>query len=350
MKQNDYGKEAFNLRLTICRMVIKLPLLAGLILLGTLLVGGGYYLKNVVLRENPGYIAQSVYHVEYAVESEAEIGAVYINQTSWNTYVHSDAFLGAVQALLDGKEIDRDVLSGMLEAYLASDLRVPSIEVRALDKDLCTEVHQAVDEVMVTAVPKQLREIEAITIMDSEKEAYAYLPDVRVGRAFALGAVLSCFFVIVVFLIKETWVDALWLPVSLWKRYSLPAVGTLASRELVQNMQFHFDGKEKVAVCPVSSETDPVLFLQTLKEVCGEERLGTWYPVPAPVLSPEVCKKLREADGILLVVEQGIRGNAKLEPVLEYLQQQECAVTAAIMANADERLLRLYYCLGKDEV
>ena len=32
MKQNDYGKEAFNLRLTICRMVIKLPLLAGLIL------------------------------------------------------------------------------------------------------------------------------------------------------------------------------------------------------------------------------------------------------------------------------------------------------------------------------
>ena len=144
--------------------------------------------------------------------------------------------------------------------------------------------------------------------------------------------------------------DALWLPVAMWKRYGLPAIGTLESKALAENIKYLFADKKRVAVCPVTKDTDPAQVLQALQEVCGTENLQDWYPVPAPALSPEVCEELREADGILLVVESGIRGNVSLEPVLEYLQQQDCKVTAAIMANADERLLKAYYCLGKEEV
>ncbi len=348
MKQNTYGKEAFNLRLTVLRMVTKWPLLLGLILLGTLLWSQAYYVKTVVLYDDDQYITTASFHVEYAVDSESQIGMVYINEASWNTFVQTDVFQEALK-----QELPADMPSGYdashIKVYVASDLRVPSVEIITDQPKASEYLLQAFETVMMQKVPGILREVESVALLDDMKYASSLYPVVQMGKAYALGAVLSGFFVIVVFLLRETWMDALWLPSSLWKRYGIPAVGTLQSKALAENIRHLFADKKKVAVCPVTKETDPAQMLQSLKDNCGDEQLQDWYPVPAPALSPEVCKELREAEGILLVIESGIRGNAVLEPVLEYLQQQECNVTAAIMADADERLLRAYYCLGKDE-
>ena len=50
MWKGHYGREPFDLRLTMLRMLYKLPLILGLTLLGSLVLGGGYYAKNVLLR------------------------------------------------------------------------------------------------------------------------------------------------------------------------------------------------------------------------------------------------------------------------------------------------------------
>ncbi len=349
MVQNSYGKESFNLRLTILRMFRKAPALVAWVLLGTLLLGGGYYVKNVLLRGDTTYETTSVFHVEYAVESEAEIGAVYINETSWNTYVHSDVFLDAVADKVPGSE--KMVLSTMLRAYLASDLRVPSVKVTGTDPAYCVQVAQAVEETMVEDVPEDLREIEAISVADTAEEASVVVPDVRVGRAFVLGAVLSAFFVVALFLLKETWQNAIWLPASIQNRYGIKCVGTLESKELNENIEYFFKEKKKVAVCPFSDAIDPTKVLEALKDKCtqhgNQEMCADWYPVPAPIICPEVCKELRGAEGVLLVMEAGSYAGAKLEPVLAFLAQQDCAVTAVLLVNADEALIRAYYMLGK---
>ncbi len=349
MMQNSYGKEPFNLRLTVLRMFRKTPVLIAWVLLGVLLFGGGYYVKNVLLQGETTYETNSVFHVEYAVDSEAEIGAVYINETSWNTYVHSDVFLDAVAAKVPGGE--KEALGNMLRAYLASDLRVPSVKVTGTDPAYCVQVAGAVEETMVKDVPADLREIQAITVADTAEEANVVVPDVRVGRAFVLGAVLSVFFVVVIFLLKETWQNAIWLPASLQKRYGLKCVGTLESKELCENINYFFREKKKVAVCPFSERIDPAGVLEELKEKCTQngcqDVCADWYPVPAPIICPEVCRELRGAEGILLVMEAGSYAGAKLEPVLEFLAQQDCAVTAVLLANADEALLRAYYMLDK---
>lgn len=367
MWEGSYGKEPFDLRLTVLCMVRQWPVIIGCTLAGTILFGGGYYLKNVLQAEKL-YCAESTYHVEYDVEEEKDVGTVYINAVTWNTYLDSGFFLDAVQertqtGLTDGE------LAETLSAVLASDLRVPSTKVTTDNPELCVRIAQAVEQVMTEVFPENIQEINAISVVDSAVDAPLVEADVRPGRAFALSAVLSCFFTIVILLLKELGDDSIRLPASLWKRYGLKVVGTPEGPALKENLQYLFQGKKRVAVCTVQRDLNPVQILEELRKRCSEEELGQcseeaagqrgeaalekcpedaekmsgWFTVPSPVLCPESCRVLREADGILLAVKAGEHAGKQLEYTKEYLEQQDCKITAAILCDADELLIRCYY-------
>lgn len=364
MLQGSYGKEPFDLRLTVLRLMMQIHIILGVTLLGMLLFGGGYYVKNVLLRTEQLYEVTSVYHVEYAVESEVQIGTVYINQTSWNTYMQSEDFLNAVQAHLkqDGAsagtlQMDNEALGACIEAHLASDLRMPSTTVTTENAADALVLARAVEATMEQEMPVLLREINAIHTVDSPVTASEVVPDVRVGRALVLSGVLSLFFAVIALLLKETWADAIWLPATIYKRYDIKAVGTVESRELVENLKYFFVGMERVVLCPVEEAVNPAEVLETLKETVSERAVGgasiapkmigeSWFAVPSPLLCPEVCESMRQADGVLLAVSAGSHVGRRLEKTLEFLAQQDCKVTAAVLVGADERLLGLYY-LGK---
>ena len=80
----SYGKEPFDLRLMCLRLCRNLWKILAVTVVGTLLFGGGYYVKNVVLQPDPGYAASSTYKVEYK-ENPNAAGAYYINEATWNT-------------------------------------------------------------------------------------------------------------------------------------------------------------------------------------------------------------------------------------------------------------------------
>lgn len=362
MLQGSYGKEPFDLRLTVLRLLGKLHIIIGVTALGVLLFAGGYYVKNVVLREETLYETTSVYYVEYNVEKEPEVSTVHVNQTSWNTYVQTELFLNAVQAYLnenntlsDGSriELSNAELGATIQAYLASDLRVPSTKVTTDHPEKSVLIAQAVEKAMVGEMAESLREIIEMRVIDSAVAAEEVIPDVRVGRAVILSAVLSCFFVVLFLLLKETWEDNIYLPASIRKRYGLKCVGGLnemgtanqiyATAELPQNMKYLFEGKRNVAVCPVSADMNPDSILEALKSLCPDEVSENWFVTPAPLLCPETCEELRKAEGILLAVNSGAREGKNFERVLEFLEQQDCKITAVVLTDVDVKLLKWYY-------
>lgn len=432
-----YGKEPFDLRLTVLCMCRRIPFILAGTVLGTLIFGGGYYVKNVLLREAPLYAAESTYRVKYAVEEEKDVGVVYINQMSWNTYLQSQFFLDAVWGHLEESErteagadgvdmekgagadgtgmetgpgedgtgmndaagadstgmenaagaenagmgnaagaadIGREALGGMLEAVLASDLRVPSTIVTSDSPEKSVRIAKAVEAAMTQEFAEEIREIISIEVIDSGSTAVEVIPDVRVGRAIALSAVLSGFFMTVITLLQITGEDGVRLPDSIGKRYGVKTVGTLYSRELEENIRYFFresislaagtvpEGKNcvpgRIVVCPVQEQVDGALVLEKLKERCpklvrtqeeknkGEACCAVWSAADSPSAHPEVCRELREACGILLALKSGNHGGRQLEHVLEYLRQQDCKVTAVILWEADERLIKRYYAFG----
>ena len=87
----SYGKEPFDLRLEVLYLCRNLWKILAVTVLGTVLFGGGYYVKNVLLQPDPGYAASSTYKVEY-FENPNAAGAYYINEATWNSLIHTGEF------------------------------------------------------------------------------------------------------------------------------------------------------------------------------------------------------------------------------------------------------------------
>ena len=353
MWEASYGKEPFDLRLTALRMFRNLHKIIGVTLIGTLLFGGGYYVKNVMLRGGNSYEAASVYKVDF-VDEPSKSGDYYINEMTWNTYVQADEFLTAVRAhlekddALDSFSTDSlENLGAQLAAKLDSDVHVPSTIVTTDSPEKSLLLAKAVEQAMTEEFVQNNEQIKDIKVIDAAQTATEVVPDVRPMRAFVLSAILSCFFAVVVFLLTEIGSDDIWLPATLRRRYGLAAPGTVNSRDFSANMEYLFRGKENIAVCTVSDDCNPIQVAEALQESCtkGANMEKNWIPVPAPFLCPEAAKQMREADGVLLVVNAGRHSGRKLECVLEFFATQEIPVTAALLWEADELLIRAYYSL-----
>lgn len=352
MWECKYAKEPFDLRLTVLRLLKRTPVIILITCLGTLIFGGGYYLKKVLLRPAPLYQAISTYYVNYGWDLEYDKDYAYINEASWNDWMHKKAFLNLVSANLQ-KEIPQEELSGYLSAILASNLRMPNSVVSTPDPELTLMIAEAVERSFVE-FPSIALEIESIRVVDPAVDTTPVYEDARPVRALALSGVVSIFFALVCCLLWEIGSDAIWLPATLRRRYGLKTLGTVESPEFIQNLNYFFSGKNNIGICPASVELEPGAVARVLKDAepgeatRGNKELRVWVPVPAPLLEPQAAERLRELDGILLVVRAGEHGR-RLECILDFLDQQDCPVTAALLWEADERLIRQYYFLNRQE-
>lgn len=348
-----YGKEPFDLRLTVLRMIRQWKKLLLITLAGSLIFGGIYYLGNTLLRGRREYAAGSVYRVDYGVD-DVDANTVMINSYTWNTYMHTEEFLDMVRSRLAGsgmEEISDQELGGYIQGEIESDWRVPSTGVITEDRNKSTVIARAVEEAVIQDFVLGISEIKAIRVLDHAGEAQEILPELRIGRAFALGAVLAAFFGLVILLLKELGEDNIWLPAVIRRRYGVKVAGTLNSRELKENICYLFAGADHPVVCSVQENCDPAETAEAIRRLCEGTAAGEadWQSLPSPLACPETAEKLRAADGILLAVRAGAHGGKQLEYTLDFLAQQDCKVTAAILLDADEVLLRLYYGFQKTD-
>ncbi len=334
-----YGTEPFDLRLTVLRLVRNLPAAAVLTILSILLFGGGYYVKNVLLGGARMYAATSFFRVEYAVDNVEDMMTVYINEMSWNTYLQSDLFLDMAGRYL-GEGTDSRELADSLEAFVLSDLRVPSVRVTTDSAERTEAVIRAVEEAMTRDFPGEIEEIASVRVIDSG-QAQEVIPDVRPERAFLLSGVLGCFFAVTVLLLKETGDDSIWLPASVWKRYGIRCLGTMKSPGLEKELKEVFP--EGGALCTVQAGQDPEAVLESLRRACPKAAGEGWYGVASPLEDEEAGRKLQGAAGVLLAVKAGAHAGKQLEYAAEYLEQRGCAPAAVVLWDADERLIRQYY-------
>lgn len=360
MWEGSYGREPFDLKLTLLRFLENLNKILFVTLLGTFLFGGGYYVKNVLLQSQTEHSATSTYKVNYTVPP-VNSNDYYINETTWNTLVQSEEFLKAVQRHLTigvqetgsaPVEMTTEELGAAISAKLPSDWNIPTVSVTTTDARKSLQIAGAVEKTMEEELVAMLKEVESVQIISPASHTVEVSRDVRPGRAFLLSAILSFFFATVLFLLKELGDDSIYLPSTLRRRYGIATIGTINSTELPENIRFLYRDRERIGVIPVDSSVDVSEVINALQEKeksaeCGEI-LRQWMPLPTPLLCPEVCETLRALDGILLVVQAGSQVGKPLEYVYELLSQQECKITAAILWNADEKLINAYY-FGRHE-
>ena len=321
----SYAKEPFDLRLLLLRLGRNLWKILALTILGTVLFGGGYYVKNVLLQPDPGYAASSTYKVEY-VENPNAAGAYYINEATWNSLLHTGEFLDGVETHLQEAaergetgaaavlEQGRDRWIEALSAALPSDFSIPVTKATTQDPGESIALAHAAEETMCGEFAESMPEITRIKVLDHGDLAEAVVPDVRPVRAVILAAVLSLFFVVVIFLLWELSRDSIWLPATLRRRYGLHSLGTVESTGFAENVKYLLEKADahKIAVCGALPEADPQEAVDRLRKLqtAGREQTSgrvqpidrEWIAVPSPLLCPESAETLRAADVVLSLI------------------------------------------------
>ncbi len=362
MLECQYPAEPVDFRLLLLRLWkqgYKIVLAA---LLGTVLFGGGYYLKEVVLPP-PEYVATSLYQVEYVLDPVSESEYTFINGDTWNQWMDTKEFLDLLYKNLEGTseaEIDRDTMKEYVSASLQMDLRMPDTSVTTGDPQLSLRIAGAVERSMVDFAAGQ-KGIDNIRVVDPASEA----PRSSVARplnACILAAAVSFFLSVIAAALKELGEDSIWLPAVLGRRYGLKVLGTGESGWFEENVSWLLKGCRKVGVLPVGLESVPKEAMEALGKAAGSSvELEQLQLFGKKDINQEIDKetgketvgafrveiglgsRIRKLDGLVLAVKAGPHTGKKLEEVLDNLKVQDCTVTAAMLVQADEQLIRRYY-------
>lgn len=351
-----YGKEPLDGKLLVLRLLKKIWIFFAAALLGALLCGGIYFLQKIVFGEGMTYEAVSTYYVDYGTDPLTENSFTYINGATWNdVWIKSDAFVADIlektkedAAVLLGEPLTADMVKGYLSADLPSDLRMPTTTVKTPNGELTMLIKTALEEEMVEfGTAGEQKEINGIRVVISPTKAEKTVIDNRTVRACILGAILAVFFTFVVMVLLFVADDSIHVPTTFEYRYGIPMLGTLHSPELLENFKMLCGGKGKLSVVCVDEEVAVTDVTEILKEKLGNAKGDVQLVnMPGILTCLEALDKIKETDGLLLLVCAGARDGKRIEYMLNLLKKHEIAVTAALLIREDEGLQKAYYLPG----
>ena len=338
---DSYGREPMDLKLMALQLGRKLWILLVSSLVGVLLIGGPYFLRHVVFAPARQYQAVMDFYVDYAKQADGT-EYTYFNQTTWTQLMQDDVFTDKIlTALSEDKNSktmpDKDTLKRYLNATMLSDTRIVTTTVTTPDPQLTMEINAALIKAFDEFAQEQ-KEIADFRILQQPDKATLVVADVRTFRACMLGLVLADFLTICYLLLYATLDDSIYLPVTFEKRYGIPMVGTVHSEELRLMMKQFFTKPPILVTADESVDADQV------KMSLKEHAIDTDVSIDLSGSFVETVREQLIASGnLLLVVEAGAHNGKKIEKTLEICAKCGSPINAALLWDADEKLIRAYY-------
>lgn len=343
MWEGNFAKEPMDMRLLVLRFLKKIWIVLAVTVLGTLLAMGCYIFTKVTgpLRE---YQAQSMYFIEFATDPRLDDTYSYYNDYTWNVWIQSDEFVSRIQSKLETAMSDEE-LRTCLFADLPADLRMPVSIITTKDEKLTMEIVKAAEETFLE-MPQFQKEVEKVRVVDSPDKAVLVTGGKEIFRIFLLSSIGVFLFSSCMLLWYLIWEPSVFLPATFTKRYGIQMLGTVHSADLKVNFDYLLKDAKSIALTSVLMETDLVAVKELLLagmeiQECQSPKVITC--VPAVLQCPEAAEELRKADGVILAVEAGRKNAKQIEYTLEFFAKQDIRVSAALLWEADETLIKQYY-------
>ncbi len=316
MWQCAYAKEPFDLRLFVLRSIRNWKWILLGILAGVILIGGGYYLKNITLGGKIPYEVTNKFYIEYAVDPSSGNRYSYFEGYTWDDWMKSDMVVPGMLAKLSVDMAAEEFVT-YYEASLPADLRIPYLVVTHPDEAIAAEISELLANAMISFGEEQLQ-IESVEWMDMVGPRLQFR-DIRVARAMILGAVVG--FAVSLFAIAFLGIvdEKIYVPETFVYRYDIPMLGYVDS-----------EGE-------VSPEVEA-----NLARLFGDmHEIGEINAADAEALA-ESYETLSAMDGNLLLVPAGEVTGKNIEYLLNQCKMQNVTITAALLVDADSRLINEY--------
>ena len=350
----SFAEEPVDLKLLCLRMMKKTGIILTAMIVGALVLGGIFYLKETVFSPDESYQVVGETYIDYIPEEAYGISRVYITDEVWKSLVKSDDFVESIENELSGQgyDLSRERIISSIQAAVISDSRIVTTTVKTNDPQLAVAISEALQNAILDFC-KDRQEIAESFVMTAPEAAQRKVWAEGTATAILMGAVLGLVLSVVIFLFSYVMDDSVYLPSTFEKRYGLPMFGTLKSQELSANIGQFCKGCGKVVVAGVAAGSAVEDVAKALGEKIAQpatERKavqqiqfvsGGIVELNAPWIS-----QVKEADGVVLAIASGRRDGRQIERIIDFLQKQEVDIKGAVLCDADQKLLARYYRPG----
>ena len=338
----SFAEEPVDLKLLCLRMMRKAGIILAATVVGALVLGGIFYLKETVFSPDEAYQVVGETYIDYIPEEAYGISRVYITDEVWKSLVKSDDFIESIEneLSLQGYAVSREKIVSSIQAGVISDSRIVTTTVKAGDPQLAVAMSEALQNAILDFC-RDRQEIAESFVMTAPEEAQRKVWAEGTATAVMIGAILGLLISVVAFLFSYVMDDSVYLPVTFEKRYGLPMFGTLQSEELAVNAKQFCKGCGKLAVAGVAADFAVEEVVKVLKSAETQ-----FVAVGGVELNAAWTAQLKEADGVVLAIASGRRDGRQIERIIDFLRKQEIVMKGAVLCDADEKLIARYYKPG----
>lgn len=333
MYECDYSREPVNFRLLGLRLLKKIWLLPLGMLIGAVLIGGFYYFSRMVLGGGRTYQAETIYYLDFAEDSS---GAEYdwVNRYTWSELIHSDFILDHIYEKMQ-TEMTKDEIVASTTATLESDVRYLYTRCTTHNPEQSIRLARAMESAIVAFGEhhKEFNNVEISRYPEFAKDN----SNIRTVNAIILGALIGFFAVLIYWLVKATVDTSIYIPSTLENRFHIPALGAFAMEEFFVNKDLMLVNKNRLAF--VSVDEDEGILNEAVTAFDKTENV-----IVTNVLSnQDSINKIKECDGLVVVVKAASHNGKKVERIVEQLARLNINIDGFLLVNEDPSLIKKYY-------
>lgn len=339
---NDFLNETFDYKRFVLLNMKKCYLLILGAILGALVFGGSYYLKNVIFAGSPLMRAEALYYISFNSD-EVEAVHDYYNDYTWRMILDSDVIAGRVSELT---AIDKEVIANSSWTATMSDIRMLTLYIDDYNQDTALLIQEAYGQALMEFAEKT-EGFNSIEIWDGPK-VYEAKPELFTLRVSVAGGIIGLIVAGLYVLYMNAMDDSIYTLSDVKKRYGIAPAGMILKNDseycnasLKKNLLNELDGKKKV--CIVSAYTiagiaDKEFDLEAFSNKVDIKDIEFSY-----IDKYENYDELKKYDGLVLLLKYGNRDCSVNDLAFNNLEVAGIKPDAVVITEYDKWMLKNYY-------
>lgn len=374
--KTEMNEEYLNRGMDLKRLALYLQKKIWLVIMLAILgatCGGIIYQVVRSMRMPVEYEAVSKLYISFGHDESGEVYQYY-NGYTWNDLLDTDSILDIVMTALPGYE--RRQVQDATTAEILSDIRLLTITVKGDNEKFVREIQDAVENGL-REYARESKELDQIEVIRSGAPERVYWDD-RTTSACVTGAILLGVLAMLVIGFNYVLDESVYVQEDVEKKYSFKALGILTRNqkglqpyagELKANIHYIMGEKRSFAILDMDNhgdmrklEIERLLnrtdtdgfgrnvqvdegFSWHIPEEENSEPKGEWEVIAfnENILSEEECRKIREIEGVIILLPFGKDTGRKTSRILSFLSNQDCQVLGMVIEQADEEFLNRYF-------
>lgn len=336
-EENEYMDRPADLKKIGLLIIKRIWVFVVVILTSIVFTVGAYLIVKAVQYDGQYYLVSSDYYITFNLDEHPN-GVDYYNAYTWDSILRDDPIVDEVMELLPA-DYSREEVKASVVGRMLGDYRILTVDCTHKNPERAELIAQAYGDGLALFADK-MDIMDAIELW-SREECVAITEENLVYNAAFLGLLIGTVVAVFIVIFWNLLDDGIYVEGDFVNRFPILYLGVLTKKdtdyyrqELRDNLSYYLPEGTYFVVSP--DTITPENYITKLREINP-------YINDFVTAEGNTLKKLRESDGVIVLLPWGKHNGNKCERLIRFLEKQDCRIKGAIVTDADNTFLNRYY-------